>query len=243
MLEPRSAISFILTRGQSAVLLTKYPIYREDAQLGGTFEEYTKEHFDSWVTFARQRGHPKDIEPVLVTGVDLTRDFAMMSCSNGNRDLEVNFTISEPTVAPPWGVWTKPGNVHVTCGPQSRRLPPAARTVSSASSDNARPVAVSNQYNQCVFVRYYTVRRKLLGIPRVIKASAGPHDLGSGDRNDGRSPLVAQSNSGSDTALSPFDDDGDGGGGSVTSAGYGSDDVIHNTPAVHSSISAHSSLV
>jgi len=130
MLEPGSSISFQLTGDGGAALLTKHPTYKEDVQLGWTFEEYTKEHYDSWVTFAREREHPKDINPVLITGVDMTRDFAMISYSNDGDDLTAEFTTSAPGVASPWGRWRTPGVVCTNCGPQLCRRPPStARTI------------------------------------------------------------------------------------------------------------------
>ena len=226
MLEPGSGISFQLTGDQGAILLTKHPIYREDIQLEGTFEEYTKGHYDSWVAFARERGHPNDIKPVLVTGVDMARDFAMMAYSNDGDDLMAEFTMSAPGVASPWGTWRKPGVVYTNCGPQLSRPP----------SNTSHTETISEEYNQCVFVRYYTVRKRL-GIPRVIKAAAGPHDLGPGSRDNEKLPLEVQpsSDSGSDTAPNPFDDGEDGDGSPDSSVDSETDTVIHNTIAVRSS--------
>ena len=235
LLEPDSSISFRLTGDQGATLLTKHPIFREDIQLERTFKEYAKEHYDSWVTFARDRGHPDDIKPVLVTGVDMTRDFAMMTYSKDDDDLTVEFTISAPGIASPWGAWRTPGVVYTNCGPQPRRSP----------TDDSRMGADSDEYNQCVFVRYYTMRKRLW-IPKVIKAGAGPHNLGPGSPDSGGgSPFETQPNSdsGSDAVSSPFDDYGDG-GGSVTSVDSDEDVIVHNTTAVRTlfAISAHSHL-
>jgi len=182
--------------------------------------------------------------PVLITGVDMTRDFAMMSYSDDGDDLRVEFKISIPEVTPPWGVWRKPGVVHTTCGPQPRPLLRATRTVNLAPSGNGHTAAVSDEYNQCVFVRYYTVRKRL-GIPRVIKAAAGPHNIGQRNHDGERSSLEAQSNSssGSNTVLSPFDSDEDNNGSSATSTDLEPDIVIHNTPAVRSSVSTYSRLL
>ena len=79
--------------------------------------------------------------------------------------------------------------------------------------------------------------RKRLGIPRVIKAAAGPHDLGSGVRDSEEQPLELRcdSDSGSDIALSPLDDGGDDDRSSMTSIDSESDVVIHNTAPVRSS--------
>jgi len=223
MLEPRSSTSFQLTGDRGAALLTKYPTYREDIQLGRVFEEYTKEHYDSWVAFARERGYPNDIKPVLVTGVDMTRDFAMISYSNDGDDMTAEFTISAPGVAFPWGKWRAPGVVYTNCGPQPRRPP----------SGDSHTETVSDEYNQCVFVRYYTMRKRL-GFPMFMKAAAGPHDLGPGGRDDGESPLEMEPNSdsdsGSDTS-SLFDDLVDD-SSSVASVDSEPDIVIHNTTLV-----------
>ena len=214
--------------------MTKHPTYREDVKLGRTFEEYTKEHYDSWVSFARERGHPKDIKPVLVTGVDMTRDFAMMAYSNDSDDLVAVFTISAHGVSP-WGAWHTPGAVHTNCGPQPLRPPSITQTADSTSSSDIPVETGSDEYHQCVFVRYYTVRKRL-GIPRVIKAAAGPHDLGPGGSHDGGSSLEMEyrSDSGSDITPILFDDDGDGGSSSVTSIESEPDTVIHNTTPVRS---------
>jgi len=236
MLEPCSSISFQLTGDRGAALLTKHPIYRKEIQLEGKFKEYTKEHYDSWVGFARERGHPDDIKPVLVTGVDMTRDFAMVTYwkDDDDDDMTVAFTISAPGVTSPWGTWRKPGVVHTNCGPQPR--PPFDTNDMEIDTD---------EYNQCVFVRYYTIRKRL-GIPRVVRAAAGPHDLGPGSPNSGGgSPLETQSNSdsGSDTISNPFGDGGDD-GGSATSVESEADAVIHNIIPVRSSpFSTHSPVV
>ena len=226
LLEPGSSISFQLTGDQGAALLTKHQIHREDAQLEGTFREYTKGHYDSWVKFARERGHPNDIKPVLVTGVDMTRDFAMVVYSKDDDDMTAEFTISAPGIASPWGTWSTPGVVHTNCGPQLRRPP----------FDDTRSTEVdSDEPTQCVFVRYYTMRKRL-GIPRVIRAAAGPHRLGPGSPDPDRgSPLEARSdsNSGPGAGSGSLDDDGDDRGAPVRAESE-DEDVIHNATAVRS---------
>ena len=89
--------------------------------------------------------------------------------------------------------------------------------------------------------------RKRLGIPKVIKAGAGPHDLGPGGREDSGSPKVearSPSDSGSDFMYSPRDEDGGNDRSSVTSIESEPDVVIHTTPPVRSfsSLSTHSRL-
>ena len=224
LLEPGSKISFQLTGDRGAALLAKHQIYREDVQLEGTFRDYTKGHYDSWVKFARERGHPSDIKPVLVTGVDMTKDFAMVVYSKDDDDLTAEFTISAPGVASPWGTWRAPGVVHTNCGPQLRRPP----------LDDSRSTEVDSDHStQCVFVRYYTMRKRL-GIPRVIRAAAGPHRLDPGSPDSDRvSPLEARSDSNSGPGAGPgplYDDGGDW--ASPVTAESEDDGVIHNATAV-----------
>ena len=177
-------------------------------------------------------GHGDDINPVLVTGVDRTSlDFAMMSYSNDDDDgdLRSEFIISAPgdSSASAWGVWHTTGFVHTNCGPQLHFSSPSTQSMDSTASGNNNVEPISDECNQCIFVRYYSVRKRL-GIPKVMKAGAGPHDLGPGGRNDSGSP----SDSGSDFMSSLCDDDGGNDRSLVTSIESESDIFIHTTPAV-----------
>ena len=235
-LQPGFSISFELSEKQGAALVTKYPTYREDVQREQIFEEYTKRHYDSWVAFAREAGHGSDVKPVLVTGLDMTRDFAMMSYLNNGVRLKSEFVASVPGVASAsasaWGTWRTEGLVHTNCGPQACLPPSPAQAADPLSSGAGRTEPISEEYNQCVFVRYYTMRKRRLLIPKIIKAGAGPHHLGPGDRNGEGLPLEAQYESDSDDPPSLFDCDEDDGGGSVTSVESGFDIVAHNTAVV-----------
>ena len=240
MLEPGVSISFELTEKQGAALVTRYRTYREDAELESAFKAYTKRHYDSWVAFARDTGHGDDIRPVIVTGVDMTRDFAMLAYSNNGANLTSEFTTSAPMVASvsaaAWGTWRTEGLVHTNCGPQLCCPPPSTQTADLTSSDDDDTGIVPDEYNQCVFVRYYTVRKRALMFPRVIRAAAGPHDPDVGGPNDEEWPEVeAQSDSdpGSDIVSDLWDEgDDDDDGGSITSVDSESVVVIHNTISV-----------
>lgn len=75
--------------------------------------------------------------------------------------------------------------------------------------------------------------------PTVIRAAAGPHDLGPGGYGDEESTGEVQSDSDSgsdrsDTASSLLDDDMDDDRTSVTSIDSESDIVVHNTTTVRS---------
>jgi hypothetical protein len=231
MLEPGFSISFELSEKQGAALVTKYSTYREDIQREQIFEEYTRRNYDSWVAFVREGGHGNDIKPVLVTGVDMTRDFAMMSYLNSGVRLKSEFTASVPGVASAsasaWGTWRTEGLVHTNCGPQLCLPPSSTPTADLTSSSVSNTEPISEEYNQCVFVRYYTMRKRPLMVPKVIKAAAGPHDLGPGDRDNEEPPLGVQRNP---SIL--LDDDGDDDRSSFASIDTDSDAVFRNTTRV-----------
>ena len=202
-LEPGASFAFELTEKQGAALVTKCRTYREDAELEFAFEEYTKRYYNSWVAFARRARHGGDVKPVLVTGIDMTRDFAMIAYSNTGTHLSCEFNASVPLIgsanASVWGTWNVRGLVHTNSGPQLCS-PPSPNAQDQDPSDANQVSVIPNEYNQCVFIRYYTMRRRAFLFPKVIKAGAGPHDLGSGNNHNETLPeLTVQSGTDSDT--------------------------------------------
>lgn len=176
-------MAFELTRNQGAALITQHPTYREDIEKEGTFEKYIKRHYQSWVDFARERGDGDNIRPVLVTGVHLTREFATLAYSDNRTRMECEFSAAVPGIASTsvslWGSWQTQGVAHTNCGPRPSRI----QRNRGPSEDSTLESEIPDEYNQCVFVRYYTIR-KWAFIPKVIKAGAGPHQLPKGGHED-----------------------------------------------------------
>lgn len=199
------------------------------------FEQYTKEHYDSWVTFARNKRYGDDVEPVLVCGFDLTKDFAMAAYSRDGASLESDLTISVPMVgsasASLRGTWRTRGSTHTNHGPQ-QCIPPAFLRFARTSLEPMSAGIASDDYKQCVFVRYYTVRKRMGFYPKVMQASAGPHDLGSGHNHDDTFPeLTARQ----DSVLDDEDDPMGGGEEQDLIAGETCSDqdiVVCNAPDV-----------
>ena len=215
--------------------MTKYPTYRGDSLRESAFEKYTKRHYESWVAFARTKEYGNDVHPVLVSGFDMTRDFAMVAYSNESTSLESDLTIAVPMLASAsasvWGTWRTRCSPHTNFGPQQCSLPLSDRVIGFPSSQSLEPGSIPNEFNQCVFVRYYTMRSRKWMPPKVIRAGAGPHDLGSGDNRGGTFPEL--------TVLSNAEhmssgDEGLGGQSNLTADDTDSepDIVVRNTPQV-----------
>ena len=179
--EPGAKIAFELTSKRGAGLITKRPTYREDIERELIYKNYIKKHYQSWVDFSLEHGHGDDIRPVLVTGVDLTQEFAAFAYSDARTRVGCEFSAAVPAVASTsvslWGSWRTEELVHTNCGPYQI---PTIRNDSNSGESSATGSAIPEEYDQCVFIRYYTIRRRFL-IPTVIKAGAGPHQLPKSD--------------------------------------------------------------
>ena len=218
-MEPGARISFELTSKQGAALITKSPTHREHIERDRRFVNYIKQHYESWVDFAWEQDHPEDVRPILVTGVDLTREFATVAYSDNKTSMECEFSTTVPGVASTsisvWGSWHTSGLVHTNCGPGP------ARQRRSLDDRSAPESVIPDEYTQCVFIRYYTIRKRAF-FPTVLKAGAGPHQLPKGGGDPGEEGLQVLSTD------DPMEvDPPETGSPSVIS-----DEVIHNVPTV-----------
>ena len=194
-MEPGAKMAFELTHKQGAALITKHPTYREDIERKRTFESYVKQHYNSWVDFARERGDEENVRAILVTGVSLTQEFATVAYSDNQTRMECEFSAAVPGIASTsvsvWGSWHTQGLIHTNCGPHPTR----PRGNRSLGESTALESEIPDGYNQCVFIRYYTMRRKMF-IPTVLKAGAGPHQLPKGGgRDDGPCEILSVNDS------------------------------------------------
>ena len=155
-----------------------------------------------------------------MTGVDLTREFATVAYSDNRTRVRCEFSAALPTVASAsvavWGSWSTGGLVHTNCGPDPV---PITRGDHSSGESPALSSAIPDEYDHCVFIRYYTIRRNLFLIPTVIKAAAGPHQLPKPDPGDG--------NTGEEALQSSPRGDSES-----ESRANALDEVVHNIPPV-----------
>lgn len=232
-LEAGASFSFELTEDRGAALVTKYSTYRMDALEEDAFDKYTERNYRSWVEFASGKRYGK-VEPVLVTGFDVTRDFAMVAYSQGGTSLESGFTIAVPVFASAsaslWGTWRARCSPHTNSGPQGYGPLLPERTIEFPSQpEEVRDIPI--EFNQCVFIRYFTVRRMMGLFQKVIRAGAGPHDLGSGDNKGDNFPELAIQ-SGTDDTLDSGDDLEEQLGSTADNDGSGPEVVVRNAPSV-----------
>ena len=225
--------SFELSGDSGAALVTRHPTYREDSLRESAFVKYTKRHYESWVTFARQKEYGDDVRPVLVSGFDMTKDFAMAAYSNVSASVESCVAAGVPMVASAsaslWGTWRAQHAPHTNYGPQDCISLPLERAIDFSSLSLAETPQVPGDHTQCVFIRYYTMRMRLGWFPKVIRAGAGPHDLGPGDNTGGAYPdILARSDA--ESALSDDGDPGEEGEDADRWPGV----VVRNTPSVWS---------
>ena len=119
----------------------------------------------------------------------MTKDFAIVAYSNNPTSVQSDETFSAPMFGPAaasvsW-TWRAACSPYVKHGPQQRR-PPSSTVIQPSPSSSVERLA--NEFNQCLFIRYYTMRLELGLFPRVIRAGAGPHELGSGESRETTPP-------------------------------------------------------
>ena len=127
MVKPDSKTKFNLKESQGAVLVTKYHILQEDIEEMGTARDHIRNHHSDWVRFAKKYGD--NLRVVLVTGVDRTRDWAMMAYSKKDdadykATSDFHVTARDTPIAV-WGEWnTNRAFIHTTSGPRRSEVSP-----------------------------------------------------------------------------------------------------------------------
>ena len=172
------------------MLITGHEMRGRHAHQELHFQEYIWKHHESWLEFANKR-HGRGVrlqDLMLVYGCHMTVDFAMFTFSDVTGETEMALEAAFPGIA----------SVSVAIAQNAaQRVSPSVnfgpwRQSSSSSAgvsviEGASAIEdLSDNFKQCVFIKRYRIQRKWAGLgPKVIKASAGPHDLGSGNRFDG----------------------------------------------------------
>lgn len=187
LLTIRANVTFDLTGNHGAALVTKYMTYPEDADYSDhVLAAYTKKHYNSWVEFAFNRG--ASVNPVLVSGVDMTKDYTMTAYSYEDASIGFRWTVDSPKTtyvpAASFGVtWRAERQPYMKSGPLDPTPPPSVQTIDIPPPERER---ASDVPDQCVFIRYYTMRsRGPFGwrSPEIIRVGGEPLNLGAGYDN------------------------------------------------------------
>ena len=176
---PRSAASVLrgefalsFTNEKGAALILPYEACREDTMYDRLFREHMLKYHQQWYSFAINELH-RDIklhELILVTGCDLTRQWATATCSRNNRDINIALGAEgTPVVGANFSLsagWRANQNTTTRRGPlQALNQQPLQDSEGSrAHLDNT----------ECIFIRGVYVKDR-------IWRSVGYDDLGKYD--------------------------------------------------------------
>jgi len=182
-------VAFETSSSSGAALITKHKAYRENCYLWGIMKRYALKHCDSWVAFANRIGYGVRLEDVLlVTGHDLTSNYAMAAFSNPrDTTFSLEFSADVPTLlsakASAWGSWKSSQVIHKNMGPQIVIPEDPGEQVLVRTTFGERQN--SQKFDQCIFLRRLMIRRrKRYAFLKRIEAAAGPKDLDGPEDED-----------------------------------------------------------
>ncbi|KZT22647.1 hypothetical protein NEOLEDRAFT_1137654 [Neolentinus lepideus HHB14362 ss-1] len=168
-------LSFQFSKKSGATLVFQQPARKYEIEQIGLLEQYVRDQYKSWTSFARGSGYSIDLEDLrVVTGVVRTADWAMAISQGTNSALNATASLVMPGIlnnsASHQRYWRSPNQTIVT---------------------NCGPILVADGLggNQTIFVGAFVMKARRL-LPTKIRAAAGPHDFDSDDRDADSSPEV-----------------------------------------------------
>jgi hypothetical protein len=201
-LAPGASLDLELTRSEGAGFLTRFPIRCTDTLQDGTLKTYIKKHYDSWLEYARDPSQGfGEINPILVSGIDSARDWAMFTYSTSHNHVSTELTIDVPAVASTWASFSATSlscsGMKTNWGPEIAELEAPSGTTSSIeesdirAANSAYPSSEVSRYtmhhhhgNRITFIRGWRMKKRSYWIPTVIRAEAEPRDLERKDDSD-----------------------------------------------------------
>ena len=148
--------------------------------------EYLAKNLDSWVHFiTRVLGVaiPKAPGLMFISGLHKTLDWAVAAYATAGKfaEFHVNADVFAASGAFSVSSASKKEVAPIqNWGPRRRRAPPPGYHSSSTPSYVPHP---EEQYDQCVFLNYYGLKKRLR-IPKLIRAGAGYDELPKPDSDD-----------------------------------------------------------
>ncbi|GJE89358.1 fungal specific transcription factor domain-containing protein [Phanerochaete sordida] len=150
------------------------------------FWGYIAKHHDSWYDFAESKGHilaPEAI--VLVSGWLKTTEWALASVSNHGQAHDLSFSASAGSYAGASFEVSAGTDIQMSVEQRSGPVLLDADASTLPGSSTAQPAPLP--CNQCLFLRYYKMKRRILGLWRGIDVTVEATDAVSpGDESVGR---------------------------------------------------------
>lgn len=173
--------------------MTRFPVHCTDTLQEGTLKTYIKKHHASWVDYARDQGFG-EVDPILVSGIDSARDWAMFTYSTRGHHVSTQITLDVPAVASTWAGFATTSmacsGMETNWGPEPEepeRLledsptldEPSERTNHHIypSSVISRHTAHHHRGDRITFIRGWRMKNRPYWFPSVIKAGAEPPEL------------------------------------------------------------------
>jgi hypothetical protein len=181
-------VSYSCARAQGAILLPRAQTARVDLIDTMSIRRYIKQNIDAWYSFARDQEFGEEQAPEgsirLVYGCDKSASWAAAAFTESSSSGSVFFNggLTGGPLAELRGSWS----LH-HCASAEVNEGPMPGSPDSFRLGTTPPNAAYNFFpsncRETVFVRAYTIKRKLAGLmwPLRIAAGAGPRDLDGDD--------------------------------------------------------------
>ncbi|TFK56360.1 hypothetical protein OE88DRAFT_1740984 [Heliocybe sulcata] len=178
---------FELSKESGAVLLFNKPARRYEMGQSDHLEQHIRVNYKSWMRFAREQGYSVyQSRLYVVTGVIRTSQWAMATWNSSSKSFGAKASLSISGVGDASvayrGHWSSSNKTVIT------NQGPAIDTLGGTD-------------NQTLFFSTLAIRARRL-FPAKIRAAAGPHVLGSGDRDVSSAPgVLGQNNEDEDVEI------------------------------------------
>lgn len=149
---------------RGAAVATQSYTYRVDAIDESAFDEYIQHNYNIWTEFLTENGYGEDIQPVLVSGFDLVRDYDMVAYREDPSEIISTSAIPRNVPADRTPTWVaEMDSEHWVINTQlklpERPDPLPLETVQEPSLLQLTSVEnIPKGFNRYTFIRYSTMR-------------------------------------------------------------------------------------
>lgn len=198
-------LHFTCTEDQAAILVLKHGAAREEYRPSPAMASYMRRNYQSWHGFARdvRQEDVQEDDLLFVRGWTKTSEWAVAACLEQGRESRVAFSAQFGSVAQGSFAVTHtekssmPWEYH--CGPVRGRGASGPGRKGKGKGKERQQESVPQVQDQCVFLHFYKVKRRLRLWPTVIQGAAEPQDLPSFDDHDDAGAALACIDSGNES--------------------------------------------